>query len=71
MSDKEQLLKLIDIMPDYKIGYVLTYAQGITVNDYKFEPFYSKENMAELKKRIDDVKSGKSTLKEHDLIEVE
>lgn len=71
MSKKEQLLQLIDIMPDYKIDYVLAYVQGITANDYKSDPFYSKENMTELKKRIDDLNSGKSTLKEHDLIEVE
>ncbi len=35
------------------------------------DPFFSTENMAELERRISDVRSGKSTLKEHDLIEVE
>ena len=35
------------------------------------DPFYSKENMAELEKRAADIRSGKSTLKEHNLIEVE
>lgn len=35
------------------------------------DPFYSKENMAELERRITDVRSGKSTLKEHELLEVE
>lgn len=35
------------------------------------DPFYSKENIAELERRIADVNSGKSTLKEHELIEVE
>ena len=35
------------------------------------DPFYSRENMNRLKKRIDDVNSGKSTLKEHELIEVD
>ena len=35
------------------------------------DPFYSKENLAEIQRRIDDVKSGKSTLKEHELIEVD
>lgn len=35
------------------------------------DPFYSAENVAELERRIADVNSGKSTLKEHDLIEVE
>ena len=35
------------------------------------DPFYSRENMAELQRRIEAVRSGKSTLKEHDLIEVD
>ena len=35
------------------------------------DPFYSRENMAELERRIDSVCSGESTLKEHKLIEVE
>lgn len=34
------------------------------------DPFYSAENMARLQKSIDDVKNGKATLKEHELIEV-
>lgn len=33
MSEKEQLLQLIDNMPDYKIGYILAYAKGITAED--------------------------------------
>lgn len=37
--------------------------------DVKVDPFYSKENMERLERRIADVKSGKSVLKEHDLIE--
>ena len=35
------------------------------------DPFYSEENMTELKRRIDSVRTGESTLKEHELIEVE
>ena len=35
------------------------------------DPFYSKENMAELEKRVADIRSGKSILKEHELIEVD
>ncbi len=34
------------------------------------DPFYSDANMERLRERIDDYESGKSTLKEHDLIEV-
>ena len=34
------------------------------------DSFYSKENMDRLKKAVEDVSSGKITLKEHELIEV-
>lgn len=33
------------------------------------DPFYSRENMAELERRAADVRSGKSHFKEHDLVE--
>ena len=33
------------------------------------DPFYSAENMNELHRRIDNIKTGVSTLKEHELIE--
>ena len=35
------------------------------------DPFYKKENITELERRVADIRSGKSTLKEHELIEVE
>jgi DNA-damage-inducible protein J len=35
------------------------------------DPFYSRENIAELERRVADIRSGKSTLKEHELIEVD
>ena len=35
------------------------------------DPFYNAENIAELERRVANVKNGTSTLKEHTLIEVE
>ncbi|MCD8075180.1 MAG: type II toxin-antitoxin system RelB/DinJ family antitoxin [Lachnospiraceae bacterium] len=35
------------------------------------DPFYSEENIAELERRVAEIKSGNCTLKEHDLIEEE
>lgn len=35
------------------------------------DPFYSRENVTELEKRVADINSGKSILKEHGIIEVE
>ena len=33
------------------------------------DPFYSESNMSRLRRSIEEVKSGKATLKEHELIE--
>lgn len=33
------------------------------------DPFYSKYNIEELERRVANIRSGKSTLKEHELIE--
>ncbi len=30
MSDRERMYQLLDTVPDYKIGYVVAYLQGIT-----------------------------------------
>ena len=34
------------------------------------DPFYNPENIAEIEKRITNVKNGIETLKEHELIEI-
>ena len=39
--------------------------------DVSVDPFQSESNIKELKRRIESVRSGKSTLEEHDLIEVD
>lgn len=33
MSEREMCIKLLDSVPEYKIGYVLAYIQGLTVAD--------------------------------------
>lgn len=33
MSNKEMCIKLLDSVPEYKIGYVLAYIQGITADE--------------------------------------
>ena len=33
MSNKELCIKLLDNVPDYKMGYVLAYIQGITADE--------------------------------------
>lgn len=32
MSNKEKVIQLLDSIPDYKMGYVLAYIQGITAD---------------------------------------
>ena len=58
MSNKERAIQLLDSVPDYKMGYVLAYIQGITadeeaddifcqkmVEDYKNAPEDEKEDV--------------------------
>jgi len=33
MSNKEKIIDLLDSVPDYKMGYVLAYVQGITADE--------------------------------------
>lgn len=33
MNNKEQVISLLDKIPDYKMGYVLAYIQGITADE--------------------------------------
>lgn len=33
MSNKEHIIQLLDQIPDYKMGYVLAYVQGITADE--------------------------------------
>lgn len=33
MSDRERAIQLLDAVPDYKIGYVVAYLQGMTAGE--------------------------------------
>lgn len=39
MSDKEQAAALLDRVPDYKLGYVIAYLQGITADESEDDAF--------------------------------
>ncbi len=39
MSDREKVLSLLDSVPEYKMGYVLAYVQGITADEEADERF--------------------------------
>lgn len=33
MSNKERIVELLDVIPDYKMGYVLAYVQGVAADE--------------------------------------
>ena len=33
MSNREKIIELLESVPDYKMGYVLAYVQGITADE--------------------------------------
>lgn len=39
MSNRELCMKLLDSVPDYKIGYVLAYIQGLTADEEADDAF--------------------------------
>ncbi len=42
MSNKERIIELLDSIPDYKMGYVLAYVQGITADEEADDIFCQK-----------------------------
>lgn len=39
MSNREKIIALLDSVPEYKIGYVLAYIQGITADEEADDAF--------------------------------
>ena len=39
MSNRERVIALLDRVPDYKMGYVLAYVQGITADEEADDAF--------------------------------
>ncbi len=42
MGNRERIIELIDVIPDYKIGYVLAYVQGIAADEEADDIFCPK-----------------------------
>lgn len=42
MSNKEKIVQLLDTVPDYKMGYILAYVQGITADEEADDIFCQK-----------------------------
>ena len=60
MSDREMAMQLLDSVPEYKLGYVVAYLQGIIVGEE--EP---NEETMEAFAEIEELKE-KDSLKEFD-----
>lgn len=39
MSNRERIIELLDVIPDYKIGYVLAYVQGVAADEEADDAF--------------------------------
>ena len=39
MSPKERIIELLDVIPDYMIGYVLAYVQGVAADEEADDAF--------------------------------
>ncbi len=42
MSNREQIIELLNIIPDYKIGYVLAYVQGVAADEEVDDAFCNR-----------------------------
>ena len=42
MSNKEKIIELLESVPDYKMGYVLAYVQGITADEEADDIFWER-----------------------------
>ncbi len=63
MSNKEKVLALLDSVPDYKMGYVLAFVQGITADEDADDTF-CEYMLDEYEKDPDPEKDKTYTLEE-------
>lgn len=57
MSNKERAIELLDQVPDYKMGYVLAYIQGITA-DEEADDIFCQRMMESYENAPDEDKKG-------------
>lgn len=63
MSNKEKVVQLLDSVPDYKMGYVLAYIQGITA-DEELDDLFCQKMVEEYQNDPDPDKDLEYTLEE-------
>ena len=42
MSDKERIMQLVDETPEYKLGYIIAYIQGLNAEEEEDDAFCEK-----------------------------
>ncbi len=42
MSDKERIMQLVDKTPEYKLGYIIAYIQGLNADEEADDSFCEK-----------------------------
>ena len=52
MSNKERIIELLDSIPEYKIGYVLAYVQGVAADEEADDIFCQIMRMIQIPRRI-------------------
>ena len=57
MSNKEMIINLLDYVPEYKMGYVLAYVQGITA-DEEADDIFCQRMVENYENAPDDEKEG-------------
>ena len=57
MSNKERVIELLDNVPEYKMGYVLAYVQGITA-DEEADDIFCQRMVENYENAPDDEKEG-------------
>ncbi|MCM1226605.1 MAG: hypothetical protein NC320_04145 [Clostridium sp.] len=63
MSNKERIIELLDAVPDYKMGYVLAYVQGIAA-DEEADDIFCQRMLENYKNDPDPEKDKTYTLEE-------
>ena len=57
MSNKERVIELLDNVPEYKMGYVLAYVQGITADEEE-DDIFCQRMVENYENAPDDEKEG-------------
>lgn len=63
MDYKNKIIQLLDDVPDYKMGYILAYIQGITA-DEKFDNIFCERMLENYNNDPDPKKDATYTLEE-------